>query len=121
MKICDDCGYQNDFDDFFCGNCGKNFGIIDLNELPEPSKIKVKGIGEFLYLIYWVILLIVMSIILGILYMIFGFWIELLSFIITIFIIIGCFGQVFTALYDWYSENKEFKKRKKEKKEIDSS
>ncbi len=118
MKICDDCGYQNEFDDNFCGNCGKNFGTIDLNEVPEPSTKKIRGIGEFLYLIYWVILLIVMSIILGILYMIFGFWIELISFIITLFIIIGCIGQAFTALFDWYRENNELKKRKKIKKKL---
>lgn len=118
MKICEDCGYQNKLDDNFCGNCGKNFGTIDLNELPEPSKKKIRGIGEFLYLIYWIILLIVMSIVLAILYMIFGFWIELLSFIITIFIIGGCIGQVLTALIDWYREHTEFKKRKKLKHKL---
>jgi len=118
LKICEDCGYQNKLDDNFCGNCGKNFDPIDLNELPEPSNKKIRGIGEFLYLIYWIILLIVMSIVIAILYLVFGFWVELISIIITIFIIGGCIGQVLTALMDWYRERTEFKRRKKGKQKL---
>ena len=112
------CGYENESGDKFCGNCGKNFGIINLNDLPEPSKKRVRGIGEFLYLIYWVTILIVTGIVLAILTIIFGFWIELISFIITLFIIIGCLGQIFTALFDWYRENHELKEKRKLKQKL---
>ena len=118
LNTCDVCGYENESDDKFCGNCGKDFGKINLNNLPEPSKRRLRSIGGFLYLIYWVTFLIVTSIVLAILYFIFGFWAELLSFIITLFIIIGCLGQIFTALFDWYRENHDLKKKRKLKEKL---
>ncbi|TFG19842.1 MAG: zinc ribbon domain-containing protein [Promethearchaeota archaeon] len=113
MKFCEYCGHQNESDDSFCANCGKRMGQITHDEIQQPQKRKKSTIRDFFYLIYCIIILIIIGIVIAILYMIFGFWIELISIIVGIIILIGCISQIFTALIDWIRENRELKKKRK--------
>ena len=113
MKFCEYCGHQNESDDSFCSKCGKSIGPINLNEIKQPQKTKKSGIKDFFYLIYWIIILIITGIVIAVLYMIFGFWIELIYLIIGIIILISCLSQIFVALIDWIRENRELKKKRK--------
>ena len=87
MKDCKACGHQNWSDDDFCANCGKALESIDVNDTLEPPRRRKTGVGEFSYLIYWIIVMIISGIVLAILYFFFGFWIEIISFIIIMFVI----------------------------------
>ena len=88
-------------------------GQITHDEIQQPQKRKKSTIRDFFYLIYCIIILIIIGIVIAILYMIFGFWIELISIIVGIIILIGCISQIFTALIDWIRENRELKKKRK--------
>ncbi len=110
MRTCENCGYENESRDNFCGGCGKSFETERLQESQTQPRPKDTHIRDFFYLIYCALVLIITGIVVVILTLIFGFWIELISFIITLFILIGCLSQIFVAFIDHIRENREWKR-----------
>lgn len=112
MKECKYCGHQNWSDDDFCAECGKVLESANEGISQDPPKQHKSGTSELSYLVYWVIGLIIGGIIIAILYFFFGFWIEIITFIIMIFVIFGFISTCFVALLEWMQENKELKTKR---------
>jgi len=116
MKECKACGHQNWSDDDFCASCGKVLEHTDGGTFQDAPKQQKSG-GEVSYLIYWIIGMFITGVIIAILYFFFGFWIEIISFIITMFIIFGFVSAIFWALVEWHQENKELKIKRQQFRE----
>ncbi len=116
MKFCEYCGHKNEIDDDYCRNCGKSLKsdaiVIEHDNAPKTTKHVV---NDFFYLIYCVAILIITAIVTTILYLIFGFWIELINMIIWLVIIFGCASQLIVAFFDWIHEKNDLKKKRKRK------
>ena len=113
MKHCDRCGSNNSNEYDFCVNCGQPLGPEPYIMIQGQGKTTKGFISDFFYLIYCGGVLILSAIIMGILIIMFGFWIELLIYIIWAIILLGCLSQVIVALIDWISEKLELKKKRK--------
>ena len=112
MEKCDNCGYQNNTTDDYCANCGTYIGVENPSPpLEGPPKTTKSVIGDFFYLIYCMSIMIIAGVVMAILYLFFGFWIDVIYFIIALIVIFGCMSQVFVAVIDWAQEKRELKKK----------